>query len=78
MGEPFEPLATFPLALLSMKACFFTAVTSARWVGELAALQIEHLFFKFFPERVILCRSLTQSCVFLSQNNILPGTKFRE
>lgn len=37
---PFEPLATVPFKILSVKTLFLVAVTSARRVSELGALSV--------------------------------------
>lgn len=58
MKPPFEPLVTCRLALLSRKAAFLVAITSAWRVSKLAALRSDAMFLKVFNEKVILHPSL--------------------
>lgn len=52
--HPFEPAATCDLRLLSMKTLFLVAITSARRVSELAALDSRTEFLSFLPNAVRL------------------------
>lgn len=56
---PFEPAATTELRLLSWKVLFLVAVTSARRVGELAALDIRQPYLVFLPHSVRLTTNVT-------------------
>ncbi|XP_074872927.1 uncharacterized protein LOC142024640 isoform X2 [Carettochelys insculpta] len=53
-GPPFEPLATVPLRLLTLKTTFLLAITSARKVSELAAIMAMPPCTVFSKEVVIL------------------------
>ncbi|XP_054826487.1 uncharacterized protein LOC129323798 [Eublepharis macularius] len=77
MSKPFEPLASCPLRFLSMKVAFLVAATSARRVGELAALSCEPPYLKLHPEKVVLRTKVeflpkVVSRFHLSQELILP------
>ncbi|XP_054826594.1 uncharacterized protein LOC129323855 [Eublepharis macularius] len=77
MSKPFEPLASCPLRFLSMKVAFLVAATSARRVGELAALSCEPPYLKFHPEKVVLRTKVeflpkVVSRFHLSQELVLP------
>lgn len=52
--KPFEPLATCDFRTLTMKVLFLTAITSARRVGELAALSALPPYTLFIDQGVIL------------------------
>ncbi|KAJ7332170.1 hypothetical protein JRQ81_014350 [Phrynocephalus forsythii] len=58
-GRPFEPMATAPLLLLSLKTCFLIAITSARRASELAALRMDPPFLQFYPDKVTLFPDIT-------------------
>ena len=51
--EPFEPLESCSLKLITLKTVFLVAITTARRVGELEALSIRAPYFQIFPDRVI-------------------------
>lgn len=52
--HPFEPAATCDLRLLSLKTLFLVAITSARCVSKLAALDSRPEFLSFLPNAVRL------------------------
>lgn len=56
---PFEPAATIELRLLSWKVLFLVAITSARRVSKLAALDIRPPFLTFLPHSVRLSPKLS-------------------
>lgn len=51
---PFEPLRTVGLQFLSYTVSFLVAITSARWISELAALSTRADLCVFHPNRVVL------------------------
>lgn len=55
----FEPAAMSDLRLFSWKVLFLTVITSARRVGESAALDIRTSFLAFLPHSVRLSTNLT-------------------
>lgn len=52
--DPFEPLHEVGLRFLSYKVAFLIAITSARWISELAALSLRADLCVFHPDRVVL------------------------
>lgn len=52
--HPFEPASTCDLRLLSWKTLFLVAITSGRWVSELAALDYRPPFLVFLPHSIRL------------------------
>lgn len=50
--QPFEPMATCDLRLLSWKTAFLVVITSARRVSELAALRCVPPYLLFLPHSV--------------------------
>uniref|UniRef100_A0A803JB94 Core-binding (CB) domain-containing protein n=1 Tax=Xenopus tropicalis TaxID=8364 RepID=A0A803JB94_XENTR len=51
---PFEPLESIPMELLSMKAAFLIAITSARRVVEIQALLRSDPYLKIHQDKVVL------------------------
>lgn len=51
---PFEPLATCSMSLLSRKAAFLLAITSAKRVDELRAIMADPPFMVFHKDKVSL------------------------
>ncbi|XP_026545234.1 uncharacterized protein LOC113426991 [Notechis scutatus] len=54
MTEPFEPLRSISLHLLSLKVAFLVAITSARRISEMSALSVREDLCVFHPDRVVL------------------------
>ncbi|XP_069596830.1 uncharacterized protein [Ranitomeya imitator] len=52
--EPFEPLHSASLKLLSLKTAFLVAITSARRVGDIQALSRLSPYTEFLQDRVVL------------------------
>ncbi|KAJ7335336.1 hypothetical protein JRQ81_013277 [Phrynocephalus forsythii] len=74
---PFEPLASVPLHMLSVKLAFLLAITSARRASELAALRSDPPFLQFHLEKVTLYPDVSfllkvVSHFHLSQPLVLP------
>ncbi|XP_077120915.1 uncharacterized protein LOC143775974 [Ranitomeya variabilis] len=52
--EPFEPLHSASIKLLSLKTAFLVAITSARRVGDIQALSRLSPYTEFLQDRVVL------------------------
>lgn len=53
-SPPFEPIDEVPLKLLTLKAAFLVAITTARRVGEISALVINQPYMQILEDRIIL------------------------
>ena len=74
--QPFEPVASCDIRLLSFKTLFLVAVTSARRANELAALHSDPPCLQFFKDKVMLYPDVLFLPKFVSDFYLMLPTLF--